>query len=114
MGLTRLLFQNPLLFAGVAVALLYSVIAHEVAHGWVAHLLGDDTALRNGRLTLNPLPHLDLIGTLMLFFVGFGWAKPVPVNYRAAERHLQPYLAGDWLDAIRHGTILIDMPSLIP
>lgn len=86
MGLTHLLFQNPLLFAAVAVALLYSVIAHEVAHGWVAHLLGDDTALRHGRLTLNPLPHLDLIGTLMLFFVGFGWAKPVPVDYAALER----------------------------
>ncbi len=85
MGLIHLLFQNPLLFAAVAVALLYSIIAHEVAHGWVAHLLGDDTALLNGRLTLNPLPHLDLIGTLLLFFVGFGWAKPVPVNYRALE-----------------------------
>lgn len=86
MGLTHLLFQNPLLFAAVAVALLYSIIAHEVAHGWVAHLLGDDTALNYGRLTFNPLPHLDLIGTLMLFLVGFGWAKPVPVNYRELER----------------------------
>jgi len=57
------------------------VIAHEVAHGVVAHWFGDDTALRNGRLTLNPASHLDPIGTLMLFLVGFGWARPVPVNY---------------------------------
>jgi Zn-dependent protease len=67
----------------VAIALLYSIIAHEVAHGWVAYLFGDDTAERYGRLTFNPLPHIDIIGALMLFFVGFGWAKPVPVNYNA-------------------------------
>lgn len=61
--------------------LLYSVILHEVAHGWVAHLFGDDTAIRYGRLTLNPISHMDPVGTVMLFFVGFGWAKPVPVDY---------------------------------
>jgi Zn-dependent protease len=85
MGLTHLLAQNPLLFVMVAVGLLYSIIAHEVAHGWVALLFGDDTALRHGRLTWNPLPHLDIVGALMLFFVGFGWAKPVPVNYAALK-----------------------------
>ncbi|MBU1937446.1 site-2 protease family protein [bacterium] len=53
---------------------------HEVAHGWVADKLGDPTARNAGRLTLNPLPHLDPIGSLMLVFAGFGWAKPVPVN----------------------------------
>lgn len=83
MGLTQLLFNNPLLFLALAVLLLYSIIAHEVAHGAVALLFGDTTAKRYGRLTLNPLPHLDLVGTLMLFFAGFGWAKPVPVNYSA-------------------------------
>ncbi len=83
MGLKSLLFSDPLLFFVVAMALLYSIIAHEVAHGWVAHLFGDDTAERYGRLTFNPLPHIDIIGALMLFFVGFGWAKPVPVNYNA-------------------------------
>lgn len=81
MGLISLLFSNPRLFIVLAVLLLYSVIAHEVAHGWVAHLFGDDTALRYGRLTLNPASHLDPIGTLMLFLVGFGWARPVPVDY---------------------------------
>ncbi|MCK9603818.1 MAG: site-2 protease family protein [Candidatus Omnitrophica bacterium] len=86
MGLISLLFSNPLLFVILAVLLLYSVIAHEVAHGWVAHLFGDDTALRQGRLTLNPASHLDPIGTLMLFFVGFGWARPVPVDYYNLKR----------------------------
>jgi Zn-dependent protease len=81
MGLISLLFSNPALFIILAVILLYSVILHEVAHGWVAHLFGDDTAVRYGRLTLNPVSHLDPIGTLMLFLAGFGWAKPVPVDY---------------------------------
>jgi len=80
-GLISLLFSNPLLFLVLVFVLLYSVILHEVAHGWVAHLFGDDTAIRNGRLTLNPVSHIDPIGTLMLFLVGFGWARPVPVNY---------------------------------
>ena len=59
---------------------LLSLTIHEFAHGRVALAFGDPTALRAGRLTLNPLKHLSLIGTLMLFMVGFGWAKPVPVN----------------------------------
>jgi len=80
-GLLSLLFSNPGVFIALVVLLLYSVIAHEVAHGWVAYLFGDDTARRYGRLTLNPASHIDLIGALMLFIVGFGWAKPVPVNY---------------------------------
>ena len=81
MGLISLLFSNPLLFVILASVLLYSVILHEVAHGWVAYQFGDDTALRYGRLTLNPASHIDPLGTLMLFLVGFGWARPVPVNY---------------------------------
>ncbi len=81
MGLISLLFSNPVLFIVLAFILLYSVIFHEVAHGWVARLFGDDTAWRYGRLTLKPASHLDPMGTLMLFFVGFGWAKPVPVDY---------------------------------
>ena len=81
MGLLSLLFTNPALFIILASILLYSVIFHEVAHGWVARIFGDDTALRYGRLTLNPASHLDPVGTLMLFLVGFGWARPVPVDY---------------------------------
>ena len=81
MGLISILFSNPGLFIILAALLLYSVIAHEVAHGWVAYLFGDDTAMRSGRLSLNPMLHLDPIGTIALFIVGFGWAKPVPVDY---------------------------------
>ena len=60
--------------------LIFSLCFHEFSHGYVAYRLGDHTAARNGRLTLNPLAHLDPIGSLMILFVGFGWAKPVPVN----------------------------------
>lgn len=81
MGLLSLLMANPVLFLFLGFLLLYSVIFHEIAHGWAAYLFGDDTAYRNGRLTLNPASHLDPIGTLMLLVIGFGWAKPVPVNY---------------------------------
>ncbi|MDD5194859.1 MAG: site-2 protease family protein [Candidatus Omnitrophica bacterium] len=81
MGLIQLLFSNPVSFVILAVLLLYSIIAHEVAHGWVAHLFGDDTAKYYGRLTLNPIPHIDPLGMLMLLLVGFGWARPVPVDY---------------------------------
>lgn len=81
MGLISLLFSNPALFIILAALLLYSVIAHEIAHGWVAYLFGDDTAMRSGRLSPNPMLHLDPVGTIALFIVGFGWAKPVPVDY---------------------------------
>ena len=62
--------------------LVFALSFHEFAHGYVAYLLGDNTAERNGRLTLNPLAHLDVMGSLMILFVGFGWAKPVPVDPR--------------------------------
>jgi Zn-dependent protease len=81
MGLLKLLTQDPLTFALVAIPLLFSIIIHEVAHGWVAYRMGDPTAKFSGRLTFNPLSHLDPIGTLALFVAGFGWAKPVPVNF---------------------------------
>jgi Zn-dependent protease len=81
MGLLKLLVQDPLTFALVAIPLLFSIIIHEVAHGWVAYRMGDSTAKWAGRLTFNPLSHLDPIGTLALFVAGFGWAKPVPVNF---------------------------------
>lgn len=60
---------------------LMAITCHEVSHGWVADKFGDPTARSLGRLTLNPLKHLDIIGTLMIFIVGIGWAKPVPVNF---------------------------------
>jgi Zn-dependent protease len=81
MGLINLLFKDPLVFILVAIPLLYSIIIHELAHGWVAYKMGDSTAKWLGRLSLNPIKHLDPIGTVMLFVFGFGWAKPVPVNF---------------------------------
>jgi len=68
--------------------LFFAVVVHECSHGWVAYLNGDDTAKQMGRLTLNPLPHIDLIGTILLPLVLslshapvlIGWAKPVPIN----------------------------------
>ena len=80
MGLIQLLIKDPLAFMILSVLLLYSIIFHELAHGWVAYKMGDPTAKWRGRLTLNPVKHLDPIGTLMLLIVGFGWAKPVPIN----------------------------------
>jgi len=63
-------------------AVLWAITFHEYCHGYVAYRLGDDTALRSGRLTLNPLAHLDPIGALMLLIFRFGWAKPVPISTR--------------------------------
>jgi len=81
MGLLSLLLDDPLTFVLLAIPLLYSIIIHELAHGWVAYRMGDPTAKYAGRLTLNPIRHLDPIGTAMLFIFGFGWARPVPVNF---------------------------------
>lgn len=76
----NLLFQEPLVFFIVASALIVSLSIHEFAHAYVADRLGDSTARYSGRVTLNPLAHLDPVGTLMILFMGFGWGKPVPFN----------------------------------
>ena len=81
MGLLSILLESPMTFLLVAIPLLYAVIFHEIAHGLVAYRMGDPTAKFMGRLTFNPLKHLDPLGTIMIFIVGFGWAKPVPVNF---------------------------------
>jgi len=75
-----LLFHSPPLFIAFATAFLAALTIHEFSHGYAAYMLGDDTAKRQGRLTLNPLKHLDVFGTLMILFAGIGWAKPVPFN----------------------------------
>lgn len=61
---------------------MFALSFHEFAHAWMASKCGDNTAARMGRLTLNPMAHLDVMGSLMILFVGFGWAKPVPVDSR--------------------------------
>jgi Zn-dependent protease len=81
MGLIDLLFKDPISFFILVIPLLYSVIVHEVSHGFVAEKFGDPTARMLGRLTLRISPHIDPLGTLCLFLFGFGWAKPVPVNF---------------------------------
>ncbi len=62
--------------------ILFSLTVHEYSHGKIALLLGDNTAQRLGRLSFNPIRHLDITGVLFFYFVGFGWAKPVPVNWQ--------------------------------
>jgi Zn-dependent protease len=71
---------NPVQLVALVATLLVGLTVHEYAHAWSAFKLGDDTAYMQGRLTLNPLAHIDPMGALMLLVVGFGWAKPVPIN----------------------------------
>lgn len=88
MGLLALFQENPLVFVVVAVVLFLSLALHEWGHAISALWMGDSTAKDQGRVTLNPLKHLDIFGAIMLLLVGFGWAKPVPIyppnfrNYR--------------------------------
>ncbi len=72
--------QQIIIYIFIAIASLISLTLHELSHAYVAHLLGDDTAKNSGRLTLNPLAHIDIVGLLCLIVFRIGWAKPVPVN----------------------------------
>lgn len=72
--------NEVIIYAFIAVTALISLTFHEVAHGYSAHLLGDDTAKNAGRLTLNPIKHVDIMGLICLILLRFGWAKPVPIN----------------------------------
>ena len=79
---------NPPLLISRIITLVIAFTLHEFSHALTAHWLGDDTARDAGRLTLNPIAHLDLMGTLLLIFAGFGWAKPVPINpYRLRQKN---------------------------
>lgn len=75
-----LLFSEPILFFIWLLAIVYGITIHEFSHILAARLQGDDTGERMGRLTLNPLAHLDAVGFFMLLFVGFGWGKSAPYN----------------------------------
>lgn len=82
---------NPSSFISLLISIpgvLIAITFHEFAHGFAAYKLGDDTAKMEGRLSLNPLDHLDPVGTLMLLFAGFGWGKPVHVNPRNYTRKI--------------------------
>src|SRR5918998_1388359 len=71
--------QSPAFAVAVVMGFVAGIVFHEGAHAYSAYLLGDDTAYRAGRVTLNPASHLDLLGSLMLLIAGFGWDKPTPV-----------------------------------
>ena len=88
--LIQLLTKDPLAFVILVTVLIFSLVLHELGHGYAAYLFGDDTAKRAGRLTFNPLKHLDPFGALLLLFAGVGWAKPVPINVS----RLRPYRPG--------------------
>lgn len=75
-----MLFTEPILFFIWLLAIVYGITVHEFSHVLAARLQGDDTGERLGRLTLNPLAHLDVVGFLMMLFIGFGWGKSAPYN----------------------------------
>ncbi len=90
-----LLFQSPALFAVWLVATLSALTVHEFSHALTAYWLGDTTARDEGRLTLNPIAHIDWVGFVLLVLIGFGWGKPVPYNpYRLRLPRLGPVLVG--------------------
>jgi len=87
--LIGLLASNPIVFVIIAVGIILALTIHEFAHAWVADRLGDPTPRYQGRVTLNPLAHLDPIGTAAIFLAGFGWGKPVsfdPYNLKEPVR----------------------------
>jgi Zn-dependent protease len=114
--LLNLLIHNPVQFIItiiiIIIPLFISIAFHEWAHGYVAYQFGDPTPKLQGRLTLNPFAHLDPLGTLMLFIVGIGWAKPIilnPLNYPDKTKQMLVALAGpamNFLLAILFGIIL--------
>ena len=87
------IFTKITSFVFYLIAIVVSLSFHEFAHAYAAHRMGDDTARNMGRMTLNPIAHIDPFGFLMLVFVGFGWAKPVPVN----PRNYRNYRKGEFI-----------------
>lgn len=79
--LLKLLISDPITFLLIFIPLLYSLVLHELAHAVCASKFGDDTAKNLGRFSLNPFKHLEPIGTALFLIFGFGWAKPVPIDY---------------------------------
>ena len=93
--LLDLLFQSPALFAVWLLAIISALTVHEFSHALAAYALGDTTARDEGRLTLNPIAHIDWVGFLLLMLIGFGWGKPVPFNpYRLRLPRVGPVVVG--------------------
>jgi len=110
-GIANLLLTLP--------AVLWALSFHEFCHGWVAFKLGDRTAAAQGRLSLNPLAHLDPVGTLMLIVFHFGWAKPVPINSRYFKNPRRDIAfvslagaAGNFITALVCGMLIRAFPAL--
>jgi len=116
MNLISELFTNPYSFFIVVVALIVSITIHEFAHALVAYKLGDPTPKLQGRVTLNPLAHLDLLGSVLLLIVGFGWGKPVEYNIDNLNRPKRDSglisFAGPFSNLIL-GTLLIFLGRLL-
>lgn len=102
--LISILFKDPLAFFILAAIFVMALSVHEFAHAYLADRFGDPTPRQAGRVTLNPLAHLDPVGTLLLFFANFGWAKPVPINPRyfrhALAEEIQVSLAGPFANLV--------------
>ena len=113
--------SNILNILAMLLPILISLSVHEYSHGYIAWRFGDNTAKSLGRLTLNPLSHIDPIGMLMLFVIGMGWAKPVPLNIHAF-RHPKRDLAlsaaagpaSNFLMAAMAGLLFRIFPGLVP
>lgn len=120
MGFSRLMSPDKIAELLLTLpAVLWALSFHEFCHGWVAFKLGDKTAAAQGRLSLNPLDHLDPVGTLMLIFFRFGWAKPVPINSRYFKNPRRDIAlvalagaAGNYLTAIVCGILINLFPRV--
>ncbi len=95
----------------MAIVVVTALPVHEAAHGWAADRLGDHTARDAGRLTLNPMAHLDLFGSLALVLFGFGWAKPVPINPSRMRKPrsglVLTALAGPFSNLLMAGAVMV-------
>ncbi len=115
--------MNPQImnYISMVIPILLALTVHEYSHGYIAYRLGDNTAKNMGRLTLNPISHIDPIGLIMLFVIGMGWAKPVPINIYAFKKPKRDLAlsaaagpASNFIMAAIAGLSFRIFPSLIP
>ncbi len=115
--------MNPQLmnYISMVIPILLALTVHEYSHGYIAYRLGDNTAKNMGRLTLNPISHIDPIGMIMLFVIGMGWAKPVPINIYAFKHPKRDLAlsaaagpASNFLMAAVAGLCFRIFPQLVP